>query len=77
MGLTAGLIYPGLDADWGTKNNVIVREGDAMALRAIRGAGDAGRIEATGCGREVVRRIHETGADGRNSGRVANGGSNL
>jgi succinate dehydrogenase / fumarate reductase flavoprotein subunit len=25
--------YPGLDATWGTKNNVIVREGSAMTLR--------------------------------------------
>jgi succinate dehydrogenase / fumarate reductase flavoprotein subunit len=25
--------YPALDATWGTKNNVIVREGDGMALR--------------------------------------------
>jgi succinate dehydrogenase / fumarate reductase, flavoprotein subunit len=25
--------YPDLDAAWGTKNNVIVRDGDAMALR--------------------------------------------
>ena len=24
--------HPHLDADWGTKNNVIVREGEAMAL---------------------------------------------
>jgi succinate dehydrogenase / fumarate reductase flavoprotein subunit len=25
--------YPGLDLTWGTKNNVVVREGSAMALR--------------------------------------------
>jgi succinate dehydrogenase / fumarate reductase flavoprotein subunit len=25
--------YPGLDVVWGTKNNVIVREGDTMTLR--------------------------------------------
>jgi len=25
--------HPGLDANWGTKNNVIVRQGSAMTLR--------------------------------------------
>jgi succinate dehydrogenase / fumarate reductase flavoprotein subunit len=25
--------YPGLDSTWGTKNNVIIRQGGAMALR--------------------------------------------
>ena len=25
--------YPSLDTNWGTKNNVIVREGNAMKLR--------------------------------------------
>jgi hypothetical protein len=29
----ARIDYPGLDVVWGTKNNVIVREGDTMILR--------------------------------------------